>query len=198
MGFLPILRTLRLKLARQDFLDDLRVALALERLHDRAHQRAEQLFLASEILLHHRVVVRKLLGNRRLDDRGIGNLRQPLVPDDLRRVSAGPPAAPAQRLRDVDATAVAARPSGVPELDRVLGGGLVPGGVVLLAGEPGVGKSTLLLSAARSWTAGGHGRALIVTGEETAAQVRLRRQGQSELLWERSTPLTGFAAVASP
>ncbi len=56
----------------------------------------------------------------------------------------------------------------------MLGGGLIPGGVVLLAGEPGVGKSTLLLAAAQAWAAGGHGRALIVTGEETAAQVRLR------------------------
>jgi DNA repair protein RadA/Sms len=96
------------------------------------------------------------------------------APVALRRVSAGPPSGPAVRLRDVDAAVVAARASGVPELDRVLGGGLVPGGVILLAGEPGVGKSTLLLAAAQSWAAGGHGRALIVTGEETAAQVRLR------------------------
>jgi DNA repair protein RadA/Sms len=58
------------------------------------------------------------------------------------------------------------------ELDRVLGGGLVPGAVVLLAGEPGVGKSTLLLEAgALAATAG---RVLYVTGEESAAQVRLR------------------------
>jgi DNA repair protein RadA/Sms len=58
------------------------------------------------------------------------------------------------------------------ELDRVLGGGLVPGAVVLLAGEPGVGKSTLLLEAGA--LAAGHGRVLYVTGEESAAQVRLR------------------------
>jgi DNA repair protein RadA/Sms len=58
------------------------------------------------------------------------------------------------------------------ELDRVLGGGLVPGAVVLLAGEPGVGKSTLLLEAGS--LAAGHGRVLYVTGEESAAQVRLR------------------------
>ena len=96
------------------------------------------------------------------------------APLALRRVTPGPTAGPAQRLRDVDATAVAPRPSGVPELDRVLGGGLVPGGVVLLAGEPGVGKSTLLLAAAQSWAAGGHGRVLIVSGEETAGQVALR------------------------
>ena len=61
------------------------------------------------------------------------------------------------------------------ELDRVLGGGLVPGGVVLLAGEPGVGKSTLLLDvAARCATA--TTPSLIITGEESAAQVRLRAE----------------------
>jgi DNA repair protein RadA/Sms len=58
------------------------------------------------------------------------------------------------------------------ELDRVLGGGLVPGAVVLLAGEPGVGKSTLLLEAGA--LAAEAGRVLYVTGEESAAQVRLR------------------------
>jgi DNA repair protein RadA/Sms len=98
---------------------------------------------------------------------------QAAAPVALRRV-ATPVVAPALRLRDVDARVVAARPTGVPELDRVLGGGLIPGGVVLLAGEPGIGKSTLLLGAAQSWAARGNGRALIVTGEETAAQVRLR------------------------
>lgn len=95
-------------------------------------------------------------------------------PIALRRATAARPASPAVRLRDVDARAVAPCPSGVPEFDRVLGGGLVPGGVVLLAGEPGIGKSTLLLAAAQAWASRGHGRALIVTGEETAAQVRLR------------------------
>ena len=92
----------------------------------------------------------------------------------LRRVAAPIGAAAPQRLRDVDATTVTARPSGVAELDRVLGGGLVPGGVVLLAGEPGVGKSTLLLAAAQEWAAAGNGPVLIVTGEETAGQVGLR------------------------
>lgn len=99
---------------------------------------------------------------------------QSAPPIALRRVTAAAPASPAVRLRDVDARAVAPCPSGVPEFDRVLGGGLVPGGVVLLAGEPGIGKSTLLLAAAQAWASNGHGRALIVTGEETAAQVRLR------------------------
>lgn len=63
--------------------------------------------------------------------------------------------------------------TGIGELDRVLGGGLVPGVVVLLAGEPGVGKSTLLLDVAAKWAQAGR-RTLYVTGEESAAQVRLR------------------------
>ncbi len=92
----------------------------------------------------------------------------------LRRVAPAAPATAAVRMCDIDAESTVARPSGIAELDRVLGGGLTPGGVVLLAGEPGVGKSTLLLAAAQAWAAEGHGRALIVTGEETAAQVRLR------------------------
>jgi len=70
-------------------------------------------------------------------------------------------------------TAAAADPTGLPEFDRVLGGGLVRGAVVLLAGEPGVGKSTLLLAAAATCAAAGH-RVLIISGEESAAQVRLR------------------------
>ncbi|HEX9550055.1 MAG TPA: DNA repair protein RadA [Candidatus Limnocylindrales bacterium] len=62
---------------------------------------------------------------------------------------------------------------GIGELDRVLGGGLVPGSLVLLGGEPGVGKSTLLLQAAAGVAASGGG-VLYATGEESAAQVRLR------------------------
>ena len=66
-------------------------------------------------------------------------------------------------IADVDAAVARARPTGLGELDRVLGGGLVPGAVVLLAGEPGVGKSTLLLEAGA--LAAGRGRVLYVTGE---------------------------------
>jgi len=64
-------------------------------------------------------------------------------------------------------------PTGISELDRVLGGGLVPGSVVLLGGEPGIGKSTLLLQAAAGLTATA-GEVLYATGEESAGQVRLR------------------------
>ena len=64
-------------------------------------------------------------------------------------------------------------PTGVPEFDRVLGGGLVPASLVLVGGEPGVGKSTLLLTALGAISAAGR-RALLVTGEESTAQVKLR------------------------
>ena len=85
------------------------------------------------------------------------------------RDAAAPPRC---RSAQVDAAAARARPTGMAELDRVLGGGLVPGAVVLLAGEPGVGKSTLLLEAGA--LAAAAGRVLYVTGEESAAQVRQR------------------------
>ena len=89
-------------------------------------------------------------------------------------VSAGAVTTPARPIAEIDVEAARARPTGVGELDRVLGGGLVPGAVLLLAGEPGVGKSTLLLDVARHYAAGG--TALVVTGEESAAQVRLRAE----------------------
>ncbi|WP_217915074.1 DNA repair protein RadA [Miltoncostaea marina] len=64
--------------------------------------------------------------------------------------------------------------TGIPELDRVLGGGLVPGSLVLLGGEPGIGKSTLVLQALASLAR--DARALLVTGEESAVQVRSRSE----------------------
>ena len=65
--------------------------------------------------------------------------------------------------------------TGVSELDRVLGGGVVPGSVTLLAGDPGVGKSTLLLEVAHRWAQTGR-RALYLSGEESAGQIRLRAE----------------------
>jgi DNA repair protein RadA/Sms len=89
------------------------------------------------------------------------------------RTSAGPVTSPAVPIASVSVEESTARPSGVPELDRVLGGGLVPGAAILLAGEPGVGKSTLLLEVAAQTARRGR-RTLYVTGEESASQVRLR------------------------
>ncbi|MGH3796877.1 MAG: DNA repair protein RadA [Pseudonocardiaceae bacterium] len=91
------------------------------------------------------------------------------------RVAAGAPSAPALPISQVDLQSARATATGVAELDRVLGGGLVPGAVVLLAGEPGVGKSTLLLEVAHCCAGAGR-RALYVTGEESAGQVRLRAE----------------------
>jgi DNA repair protein RadA/Sms len=90
-----------------------------------------------------------------------------------RTAQAGVVSAAAVPMDAVDVTPALAAPTGVDELDRVLGGGLVPGAVVLLAGEPGVGKSTLLLEVATR-TARDGARTLIVSGEESVGQVRLR------------------------
>jgi DNA repair protein RadA/Sms len=81
---------------------------------------------------------------------------------------------PILRLVDVEATEAERISTGVPELDRVLGGGLVPASLVLVGGEPGVGKSTLLLTALAAVSK--ERRALLVTGEESAAQVKLRAE----------------------
>ncbi len=92
-------------------------------------------------------------------------------------VRASSPRAAALPISQVPAEASRARPTGVGELDRVLGGGIVPGSVVLLAGEPGVGKSTLALDvAARAARVGSPGPVLYLSGEESAAQVRLRAE----------------------
>ncbi|HET9323754.1 MAG TPA: DNA repair protein RadA [Gaiellaceae bacterium] len=81
-------------------------------------------------------------------------------------------ARPLLKLVEVEAEEAERMPTGVSELDRVLGGGLVPASLVLVGGEPGVGKSTLLLMALASMSK--HRRALLVTGEESAPQVKLR------------------------
>ena len=80
--------------------------------------------------------------------------------------------APVARLADIEAQDVQRTPTGQDELDRALGGGIVPGGVVLIGGDPGIGKSTLLLQAAESLSR--QLQVLYVTGEESGAQVALR------------------------
>ena len=77
-----------------------------------------------------------------------------------------------QKLGEVDAREESRRPTGIGELDRVLGGGLVTGAVVLLGGDPGIGKSTLLLQALAIMSASCN--AIYVSGEESAQQIALR------------------------
>jgi DNA repair protein RadA/Sms len=91
----------------------------------------------------------------------------------VRALKPGAVLTAARPIGELDVESAQAQPTGVDELDRVLGGGLVPGAVLLLAGEPGVGKSTLLLEVAQRFARPDR-RALIVSGEESASQVRLR------------------------
>ncbi len=86
-----------------------------------------------------------------------------------------PPSVPAIPITAVDPDRSRHLPTGVGELDRVLGGGVVPGSVSLLAGDPGVGKSTLLLEVAYRWARSGR-RALYISGEESAGQIRMRAE----------------------
>lgn len=90
--------------------------------------------------------------------------------------ASGLPAVAATPITGVDPGLAKAVPTGIGELDRVLGRGVVPGSVVLLAGEPGVGKSTLLLEVSYRCASGELGPALYVTGEESVGQVRLRAE----------------------
>jgi DNA repair protein RadA/Sms len=85
------------------------------------------------------------------------------------------PAAAATPITEVDLAEHVPRPTGVAELDRVLGGGLVAGSVTLLGGEPGIGKSTLVTQVAAS-VAGAGERVLYVSAEESRQQVRLRAE----------------------
>ncbi|MEI2704825.1 MAG: DNA repair protein RadA [Ilumatobacteraceae bacterium] len=82
------------------------------------------------------------------------------------------PGAQAVPLPDVDLGSGTPHPTAIAELDRVLGGGLVPGSVTLVGGEPGIGKSTLLLQLLARWP----GRTLYVSAEESAQQIRLRAE----------------------
>jgi DNA repair protein RadA/Sms len=108
------------------------------------------------------------------------SLVETIVRDPSRaRAAAHPSAEPGVRTVGLAQIADADLPRlrlGIDELDRVLGGGLVPGSLVLLGGEPGIGKSTLLLQAAAGLTRATHGAdgVLYATGEESPGQVRLR------------------------
>jgi DNA repair protein RadA/Sms len=96
-------------------------------------------------------------------------------PRRAERGSSAPAAAASiTRLDRLDVSQVARVSTGLGEFDRVLGGGLVPGGVVLLGGDPGIGKSTLLLRALANLAA--HSSACYVTGEESLDQIGLRAQ----------------------
>src|SRR2546421_1715074 len=97
-----------------------------------------------------------------------------LVEDVVGGPTARAPPQPLLRLVDVEVSEAARIPTGVDELDRVLGGGLVPASLVLVGGEPGVGKSTLLLTALAAMSR--ERRALLVTGEESVAQVKVRAE----------------------
>lgn len=102
-------------------------------------------------------------------------------PSTTVRVNSSAPASPALPISQVPLDAARAIPTRIGELDRVLGSGITPGAVVLLAGEPGVGKSTLLLEVANRWARTGR-RTLYVTAEESAAQVRLRAERTSAVV----------------
>jgi DNA repair protein RadA/Sms len=117
---------------------------------------------------------------------------------------AGAAAAGPVRLSDVVSSATARFPSGIAELDLVLGGGIVPGSLVLVGGEPGIGKSTLLLQALDRVAASGR-RVLLVCGEESAAQVKMRAEricahpGAIEVLAETELEaVLGAVAAAAP
>jgi DNA repair protein RadA/Sms len=107
----------------------------------------------------------------------------------------GPPTAAATPIGDIDPRTSIPAPTGVGELDRVLGGGVVAGAVTLLGGEPGIGKSTLLLQLLAAWP----GRSLYVTAEESAQQVRHRAERldavRSDLLLLAETSLPHVVAA---
>ncbi|HST90282.1 MAG TPA: DNA repair protein RadA, partial [Ktedonobacterales bacterium] len=103
-------------------------------------------------------------------------------------------------LPQVEATSHRRTRTGSPELDRVLGGGIVPGSLVLLGGEPGIGKSTLLLEVAGDVALGATGEVLYVSAEESPQQVKLRAErlgiATEKLLLLPETEIEAIAEIA--
>jgi len=116
-----------------------------------------------------------------------GGRARPRAGSGTLRAGTGP-----VRLADVEGGETVRWTTGLGELDYVLGGGIVPGSLVLVGGEPGIGKSTLLLQVAARLEASGH-PTLYVSGEESAAQVRLRADrlegGAREVVFQAETDL---------
>lgn len=113
-----------------------------------------------------------------------------------RRAAAS--AAPVRSLADVETTEAERMGSGFAELDRLLGGGIVPGGLYLVGGEPGIGKSTLLLQVAGALSGEGR-RVLYLAGEESPAQIKIRsgRLGvpEADVLVAAGTALDALVAA---
>lgn len=108
-------------------------------------------------------------------------IEQAARPASLARTTrAATPSREARPITELGGDAVRHRPTGIGELDRVLGGGVVPGAAILFSGEPGVGKSTLLLDAAAR-AAGAGERVLYASGEESTGQIRMRAERTDSL-----------------
>lgn len=106
-------------------------------------------------------------------------VEEPVVKNDNKIFMNRPPCKPCP-ITDVDTSALPRRVTGVAEFDRVLGGGIVPGALMLVGGDPGIGKSTLLLQVAAG-VSQKYGTVLYVSGEESAAQTRMRAERLDKL-----------------